>query len=174
MLKIAEIEPDGVNSRETIGHRKVSTLAVGEEGDSGAIGKKTTHALGEEGEASIAIYPESGEDKVSTLSVGEEGHDPRFSPSPITIDPINGTYNRLLELAKKILKRVGNNTGVGIGFPPIIDLTIDPKEVEKFRPKPIENYYPNPIVGRDYTNSMPRIIDSASVRIEHAYLPEAE
>jgi len=40
MAEIREIRLDGVNSRETIGHRKVSTLAVGEEGDSGAIGEK--------------------------------------------------------------------------------------------------------------------------------------
>ena len=112
----------------------------------------TTHAVGEEGD----------DYKFSTMRVGEEGDDPGVPSGPILLDPINTQYNRLLELLKKILQRLINNKGIGIGFPPIIN------------PNPPIDYYPNPIVGRDYTNSMPQIINTASARIEHAYLPEAE
>jgi hypothetical protein len=130
------------------GDYKFSTMAVGEEGDDY---KNTTKAVGEE-----------GDDRVSTMRVGEEGEDPGVPSGPILLDPINTQYNRLLELLKKILQRLINNKGIGIGFPPIIN------------PNPPIDYYPNPIVGRDYTDSMPKVINTASARIEHAYLPEAE
>jgi hypothetical protein len=96
-----------------------------------------------------------------TMAVGEEGGNPGFPSDPILLDPINTQYNRLLELLKKILQKLINNKGIGIGFPPIIN------------PNPID-YYPNPIAGRDYTDSMPKVVNTASARIEHAYLPEAE
>jgi hypothetical protein len=128
-------------------HDQASTMRVGEEGDD----YRSTMALGEEGD----------DYKFSTMRVGEEGDNAGVPSDPILLDPINTEYNRLLELLKKILQRLINNKGIGIGFPPIIN------------PNPID-YYPNPIVGRDYTDSMPRVINTASARIEHAYLPEAE
>jgi hypothetical protein len=148
---------------------KASTMAYGEEGDDY---KASTSKVGEAGEATMhsgeggvwyntQAVGEDGNDRVSTMRVGEEGENPGVPSDPILPDPINTQYNRLLELLKKILQRLINNKGIGIGFPPIIN------------PNPID-YYPNPIVGRDYTNSMPRIINTASARIEHAYLPEAE
>jgi hypothetical protein len=150
------------------GDDRVSTMRVGEEGEltmtpSGSEGGEwyTTQAVGEEGEFTRRIG-EAGDNRVSTMAVGEEGEDPGVPSNPILLDPINNQYNRLLELLKKILQRLINNKGIGIGFPPIIN------------PNPPIDYYPNPIVGRDYTNSMPKIIKTGSARIEHAYLPEAE
>jgi hypothetical protein len=138
-----------------------TTQAVGEDGNRRWY---TTHAVGEEGydNTTKAVGEEGDDYKFSTMRVGEEGDDPGVPSGPILLDPINTQYNRLLELLKKILQRLINNKGIGIGFPPIIN------------PNPPIDYYPNPIVGRDYTNSMPQIINTASARIEHAYLPEAE
>ncbi len=154
------------------GDDRVTTKAVGEEGDNRvstkAVGEDgnrfTTLAVGEEGDDRVTTKAvgEEGDDRVSTMAVGEEGEDPGVPSGPILLDPINTQYNRLLELLKKILQRLINNKGIGIGFPPIIN------------PNPPIDYYPNPIVGRDYTNSMPQIINTGSARIEHAYLPEAE
>jgi len=134
-----------------------STMMYGEEGEATMRAGEggfwnTTKAVGEE-----------GDDRVSTMMVGEEGDDRIVPSNPILLDPINTEYNKLLELLKKILRRLINNKGIGIGFPPIIN------------PNPIDCYpiVPNPIV-RDYTDSMPKIVDMASARIEHAYLPEAE
>lgn len=164
------------------GDDRISTMRVGEAGEltmtpSGSESGEwyTTQAVGEEGEftrrigeagdnrVSTMAVGEEGDDIVSTLRVGEEGDDPGVPSNPILLDPINTEYNKLLELLKKILRRLINNKGIGIGFPPIIN------------PNPIDCYpiVPNPIV-RDYTDSMPKIVDMASARIEHAYLPEAE
>jgi|GEM_PF-2553166 len=144
-----------------------STMMYGEEGEAtmraGEGGFSTTQAVGEDGNRFTTLaVGEEGDDRVSTMRVGEEGEDPGVPSGPILLDPINTQYNRLLELLKKILQRLINNKGIGIGFPPIIN------------PNPPIDYYPNPIVGRDYTNSMPKIINTGSARIEHAYLPEAE
>ena len=115
-----------------------TTLALGEEGNDRIPGddiKPSSKAFGEEGnditpstlslaeqgndiKPSSKAFGEEGNDIIpSTEAIGEEGDDPACL---LNVQYINGQYNRLLELVRRNLERLLNNTRNGIGIPPII------------------------------------------------------
>ncbi len=144
---------------ETGDKDRTTTHTLGEEGEPIDV---STHAVGEEGEPiDVSTLRVGEEGDVSTFAVGEEGEPIRDIP------PINNDYNLLLLLIKQLIDKIRRNIGIGIGInpPPIAQ---DPIISD-----------PPPVIGRpvprgDYTNSMPTFISANSVRVEHAYLPEAE